>query len=57
MSAVDIFVLIASRTIEDNVVALQERKRAIAGGAFGQVKTRDDIRRMRLDDLRLLMQG
>lgn len=33
----------------------QERKRALASGAFGGVKTRDDIRRMRLDELRLLM--
>jgi hypothetical protein len=33
----------------------QERKRALASGAFGGIKTRDDIRRMRLDDLRLLM--
>jgi len=54
-SAVDIYVLLAGATVEENVVALQARKRALASGAFGGVKTRDEIRRLRLDDLRLLL--
>lgn len=55
VSGVDIFRLIATGTIEENVLKLQERKRQLEAGAFGAVRTRDDIRRMRLDDLRLLM--
>ena len=55
IAAVDVFVLIARDTIEENVVELQERKRKLASGAFGAVRTRADIQRHRLDDLRLLM--
>ena len=55
-AAVHVFQLVARGTIEENVLALQERKRALASGALGAPKTREEIRRLRLDDLRLLLQ-
>lgn len=53
-SAVDVYLLVAAGTIEENIVMLQERKRAVAAGAFSGV-TREQMQKMRLDDLRLLM--
>jgi SWI/SNF-related matrix-associated actin-dependent regulator of chromatin subfamily A3 len=55
-AAVHVFQLVARNTIEEKVIALQERKRALASGALGAPKTREEIRRLRLDDLRLLLQ-
>lgn len=55
VAAVDAFLLVTKDSVEEKVMQLQERKRALAAGAFGAVRTRDDIRRARLDDLILLM--
>ena len=53
---VDVVVMVAASTVEENVLRLQERKRGVASGAFGAVRTKEDIRRLHLEDLRVLMQ-
>ncbi len=56
VSPVHIVLMVSANTIEENVLQLQERKRGVAAGAFGAVRSSEDIRKMRLDDLRVLMQ-
>lgn len=52
---VNIFLMAAADTIDERIFELQDRKRALAKGAFGGIRTAEQIRQMRLDDLRLLM--
>lgn len=54
-NAVDIYMLVARDTVEEKVVTLQDRKRALASGALTGGVSRETIQKMRLDDLRLLM--
>lgn len=54
-SAVVVNLLITEGTIEERVVELQARKRALAAGALGGGKTAEEIRAMRLYDLKLLV--
>jgi SNF2 family DNA or RNA helicase len=54
-SAVTVNLLVAEDTIEERVVELQARKRALAAGALGGGKSAEEIRAMRLNDLKLLV--
>jgi len=52
---VTVNLMVAQGTIEERIVELQNRKRALASGALGGVKTPEEIRTMRLNDLKLLV--
>jgi hypothetical protein len=54
-SPVHIYLMVGAGTIEERIIELQERKRAMASGMFGGVRSAEDIRRMKLDDIALLM--
>ena len=47
--------LVTEGTIEERVVELQARKRALAAGALGGGTSAEEIRAMRLNDLKLLV--
>lgn len=52
---VDVWRYVAADTIEERMVEMQERKRALAAAAFDRQNTAEAARAARIADLRLLM--